>query len=163
MNWDAVSAIGEVFGGLLVLATLLFLAHQIRQSNRLGQAEAQRDWFAKWNDIMRATAETADVATLFRKGLHSYSTLEKSEKAVFSGYLISMLDHADVLRRLNEQKLVADDMTQPVIKVKPSNSKAKSKELAEREAAIDQEMDAIAATIDYKDPADQQPKPSSRC
>jgi hypothetical protein len=36
MNWDAIGAIGEILGALVVLLTLIYLATQVRQSNRIG-------------------------------------------------------------------------------------------------------------------------------
>jgi hypothetical protein len=109
--------LGAFVGAIAVFGSLVFLGGQIRQSNRLGQAEAERDWFMKWHDIMRSTAADTQSAALFNKGLHEYEALDKAEKAVFSGYLISILDHADVLRRLNAQGLVSDDLAQPVLQV----------------------------------------------
>jgi len=117
MGWEAFGAIGEMVGGLVVLVTLVFLSRQIRQSNKIGKAEAERDWFIKWHDLMKATAADPEIANLFRNGLNNYTDLDKNEKAVFSGYLISLLDHADVLRRLNAEGLVSDDLAQPVINV----------------------------------------------
>ena len=32
MNWDAISAVGEVVGAVAVVATLLFVARDIRQN-----------------------------------------------------------------------------------------------------------------------------------
>jgi len=40
MNWDAVGAIAEVFGATAVLVTLIYFSLQIRQSNRLAEAES---------------------------------------------------------------------------------------------------------------------------
>ena len=34
MNWEAIGAIGEVFGGIAVLATLVYLAVQVRQAKK---------------------------------------------------------------------------------------------------------------------------------
>jgi len=39
MNWEAVGAIGEVFGALVVVGTLLYLALQIRQNSNLAKAD----------------------------------------------------------------------------------------------------------------------------
>ncbi|MEM7013096.1 MAG: DUF1549 and DUF1553 domain-containing protein [Verrucomicrobiota bacterium] len=50
-------------------------------------------------------------------------------------------------------------LTQPVIKVKEPDYDAKMAAFADREAKINAEMDAIAATIEYTDPAQQLPKP----
>jgi hypothetical protein len=34
MNWDAVGAVGEVIGAIAVVATLLFVARDIRQNSK---------------------------------------------------------------------------------------------------------------------------------
>lgn len=34
MNWDAIGASAEILGALIVVFTLLFLAYQLRQSDR---------------------------------------------------------------------------------------------------------------------------------
>ena len=36
MNWDAIGAVGEVFGAAAVLVTPIYLARQIRQFNEQG-------------------------------------------------------------------------------------------------------------------------------
>lgn len=51
-------------------------------------------------------------------------------------------------------------LTQPVMKVKPPDYDEKMKAFSDREAAIRKEMDALAATLDYQDPAKQEPKPT---
>ena len=49
MNWEAVGAIGEVVGALGVIATLLYLAIQIRRST----AQARSDSHIKLNEVSR--------------------------------------------------------------------------------------------------------------
>ena len=44
MNWDAIGAIGEAVGALGVIASLGYLAIQIRAQNRESQVEATSDW-----------------------------------------------------------------------------------------------------------------------
>lgn len=41
MNWDAIGAVGEFVGAITVLATLLYLAQQIRLSNRIAIASSE--------------------------------------------------------------------------------------------------------------------------
>jgi len=43
MNWDAIGAIGEVVGGIAVLATLFYLAFQIRENTRMSRAAMTKD------------------------------------------------------------------------------------------------------------------------
>ena len=42
MNWDAVSAIAELTGSLAVLATLIYLAVQLRQQNDVTRAQIEQ-------------------------------------------------------------------------------------------------------------------------
>ena len=42
MNWDAIGAIGEIVGALAVLATLIYLAIQVRQNSVLQRAQTHQ-------------------------------------------------------------------------------------------------------------------------
>ena len=44
MNWDAIGAVGEIVGALTVLITLIYLAIQIRQSNRIAITASEADF-----------------------------------------------------------------------------------------------------------------------
>ena len=39
MNWDALGAIAELVGAIAVLLTLIYLAVQIRQNNKLAEVQ----------------------------------------------------------------------------------------------------------------------------
>ena len=41
MNWEALSAIAELIGVLLVVISLVYLAIQVRQSNQMALAESE--------------------------------------------------------------------------------------------------------------------------
>jgi len=43
MHWEAIGAIGEVVGAAAVVATLIYLARQVRQSNAVAAAQAFQD------------------------------------------------------------------------------------------------------------------------
>jgi hypothetical protein len=42
MNWDAIGAVGEIVGAIAVLATLIYLAIQIRQSSATQRAQTHQ-------------------------------------------------------------------------------------------------------------------------
>lgn len=72
MNWDALGAIGEVVGAAAVVATLVFLAIQVRhstrsmdESNRLQRTAAidrHTDSMSRWRGTI---AENADIARIW--------------------------------------------------------------------------------------------------
>jgi hypothetical protein len=45
MNWEAIGAIGEIVGAITVVATLFYLAVQIRQSTKVSRADMTKDLF----------------------------------------------------------------------------------------------------------------------
>jgi hypothetical protein len=51
VNWDMISAIGEITGALAVVVSLVYLGRQIAFSNRLAQAEAFRSPISDINNL----------------------------------------------------------------------------------------------------------------
>lgn len=67
MNWEAIGAIGEVFGALAVLVTLFYFAVQIRQSNKLAEAQSQRELMNF--DVFTPLVTNPTLTTEFRAGI----------------------------------------------------------------------------------------------
>ena len=61
MNWDAIGAIAESIGALGVIASLIYLATQIRQNSRSVKAESVRQLLGQSSDLFLATATSAEV------------------------------------------------------------------------------------------------------
>jgi len=51
MNWDAIGAVGEVGGAIAVVATLVYLARQIRHSAEANIASTQFGIQAEFNRV----------------------------------------------------------------------------------------------------------------
>ena len=48
---EAIGILGEFLGGLGVMASLIFLAHQIRTSNRLAVAASERELMGNFSSL----------------------------------------------------------------------------------------------------------------
>jgi hypothetical protein len=48
MNLEMFSFVGDFIGGLAVVCTLVFLAVELRMSNKLARAQAQREMRSVW-------------------------------------------------------------------------------------------------------------------
>lgn len=68
MNWDALGAIGEIFGAAAVLITLLYLAAQVRQANVKASFETTREILAQFNDLNRLYATDSSIRHVLLKG-----------------------------------------------------------------------------------------------
>jgi hypothetical protein len=60
-----VGAVGELLGAVAVVATLLYLARQVRQSNRIARAEAFRAAMLKAADMMEDWCQDPEWLTQF--------------------------------------------------------------------------------------------------
>ena len=83
MNWDAIGAIAELIGGIGVIATLGYLAAQIRNSNRQDNIRAVQDTVKDFVNTYAELTDTRVDAEIFAKGLQNFEALDQADKAVF--------------------------------------------------------------------------------
>ena len=62
MNWDAIGAMGEWAGAVAVVVTLFYLAMQVRQSNVVALAEAERDFWTTWHGVVNRVGVDLEAA-----------------------------------------------------------------------------------------------------
>lgn len=90
MNWEAIGAVGEVLGAIGVIATLGYLAVQIRQNTASNRQFAARASVDTLNRLSLMTVEHPDVADLLIRGMADRSKLELGEALRFHNYWISL-------------------------------------------------------------------------
>jgi len=89
MNWDAIGAVGEIVGALAVVATLAYLALQVRASTRESEANAYAVTADHTATIRGQFMEHADVWARGNAG----AELSPSERIVFDELVLSRADH----------------------------------------------------------------------
>ena len=98
MNWDAISAIGELIGGFAVIVSILYLAVQVRISAKSNAAQSQRDTMDVFTFFAPLLEE--ENRAVFRKGLSNLNELTNDEKMHFHAMLHPLVSqyqaiHAD--------------------------------------------------------------------
>ena len=91
MNWDAIGAIGEILGALAVVATLFYLAIQIRHSARLSQSQIHTELLALGHEAHNWKRDPAFAELLIRAD-SNYAELSPAEKEQFSTYVFQLLN-----------------------------------------------------------------------
>ena len=94
MNWESAAAIAQIISALGVIASLAYLAVQIRQNTAASRGAAYHQAVtgnqAHWGPI----ALDADTSEIVRRGLLDLSCLNEAERFrfswIFGGYLTSM-------------------------------------------------------------------------
>lgn len=110
MNWDAISAIGEILGAIAVVATLLFVAREVRQNNRALAVSVLRDTTAQWNHWSDMMATSPDLAEIVARGNIDFHSLGVAEGLRYGAYVQSFVDNVESYRALVLEHQIQKDM-----------------------------------------------------
>ncbi len=84
MNWEAVTAITEVVGVTAVLATLTYLAIQIKQNTAAVATSTYESVMTGFNDINVVVASNPDLASLLDRGSQHPKSLSPEDVVRFN-------------------------------------------------------------------------------
>lgn len=91
MNWGALGAVAEFIGAIGVIASLLYLAGQIRHSRRVAQEDAARSVLSKMNAFLDGISREHGLADVWVRGSADLSSLKDQAEAVqFSTFMLSI-------------------------------------------------------------------------
>jgi hypothetical protein len=65
MNWEAIGAIGEIIGAATVVATLFYLAIQIRQNTKVSRADMTKDLYLASRSALLDLSGNKELATIW--------------------------------------------------------------------------------------------------
>jgi hypothetical protein len=92
VNWDAVGAIAEILGGLTVVATVIYLAMQIRQIKDQTDRSTLHHVIDGVKDFTSSIAESDELASIIVRERASYSSLPDVERLRFESSYLSLLN-----------------------------------------------------------------------
>ena len=78
MNWEAIGVIGEICGALAVVASLFYLATQMRQNNRLLVLESRKYATASIFDVVDMVLQDQTIIDLMLKPRNELNDSEKA-------------------------------------------------------------------------------------
>jgi hypothetical protein len=97
MNWEAISAIGEIVGALGVIISLIYVAMQIRHNTRAMRAQSAREAVAAMRDFNKSMVEDPAIARIFRLGAEDLSSLNEDERGRFGHIMFNFYKTAEEL------------------------------------------------------------------
>jgi hypothetical protein len=84
VNWDAISAIGEVVGTTAVILTLIFMALQIRRSTLESKMTAARELAIELHNAMAACSADPVTTEVYLVGVRDPSNLNYRDRYKFN-------------------------------------------------------------------------------
>ena len=83
MNWEAIGAIAELLGSLVVVLTLIFLAVQLRANSVMIKNATLQNSSNAISEWARQLAENPDLYRIYRTGLVDDSALSNEDRGRF--------------------------------------------------------------------------------
>ena len=90
MDWDAIGALAELVGAIGVIASLVYLASQIRQNTNAMRGTAHESSVARNTSWTIAIGSSAQVAALLTKGHSDFHSLSAEERYQYTHMLTAM-------------------------------------------------------------------------
>ena len=100
MNWDAIGAIAELLGAIGVIASLIYLATQIRQSReqmsqntRAIRASSYQQYVQSLGEVMHRGVDSPEMWQTVRTGMNEFAGLNEEDAFRFT-YWMTGVAHA---------------------------------------------------------------------
>jgi len=108
VNWEAVGTIAEIVGAVGVIASLLYLAVQIRQSTKVARAETTKDLYLASRDAILQIASNDALAKIWT----DIRNFESEEIARRYAFYQSFFRLYELQYHLAEQDLLDSDIAE---------------------------------------------------
>ena len=106
MTWEAAGAIGEVVGGAAVVATLVYLAAQIRQNTRSVRSAIFHNVTKSFNEQVTELFRDPELARIYDTGLIDYDSLSQADRLRFQMFVQVQFRNYENLYFQHRQRLL---------------------------------------------------------
>jgi len=86
MNWEMLTAIGQLAAVFVGIPSLIYLAVQIRAQTRERRQSAVNALTVQWGDLTKALHDSAEFSAIYLRGVQSFSDLDPVSKLRFSAF-----------------------------------------------------------------------------
>ena len=88
LDWDMISAVGQMLGAVGVIISLVYLAAQIRNQNKESRRAAMNVLTTHWSDLNRTLVEDPEMPRIWLRALHKFEDLDGESKIRFGGLVV---------------------------------------------------------------------------
>jgi hypothetical protein len=109
MNWDAIGAGGEILGAIAVLATLIYLASQIKQANRFESAKHLDVHMDRIREFTMEIGRDPETSRIWYSGLAGDELTRDEQRQFVSLAMVRILIQRDAWLRAGILENVVED------------------------------------------------------
>jgi len=79
VNWEAISAIGQIVGAIALVISLIYVASEVRRNTRATHLAAIRSMHDAFNRWIQQIAEHPHLTEVYNRGIHDFESLEGTD------------------------------------------------------------------------------------
>lgn len=107
-NLDLWSFLFNVVGSITIIISLIYLAKQIKLTNKIAAGESERELFDSFNEIVYNYSSLEDVE-LLQRAFADYNSLSHAEKGRFNMiYMIPHINNFEAFYQMHKLNMMAD-------------------------------------------------------
>lgn len=91
VNWEAVGAIAELLGAIGVIATLIYLASQIRQNTKALYRNEMNVAMEQWSSFRILMLSNPTFGDVFSRGIQDLASLSREERLIHDNLLTELM------------------------------------------------------------------------
>lgn len=114
MNWQAIASVSDVIAAMVVIASLVYLAIQIKQSNRHAEGAAEAAWLQGLNSIWDSWVDGELTMNALRRGFGGFERLSKNEQAIFHMRVGALVNHWILAKQLHRKALLSSELVEQI-------------------------------------------------
>jgi len=111
MNWDAIGAVGDLLSGIVVIATLIYLGRQLRDSARQQRMDSQRAISEEFNRINEIWLSLENTGMLVR-AWSDWDDATAQEQHLAGVFFMKVMNHLQTIFLMWEKGTVDDSVYQ---------------------------------------------------
>ena len=89
MNWEAISAVGQIVGAVAVVISVIYLALQVRSNARQTRLASMRSMSDAFNVFLQGLAGNPQMGELWYRGVTDYESIQGGDLPRFN----ALIDH----------------------------------------------------------------------
>src|SRR5437764_6755357 len=89
MNWEAISALGQIVGAIAVVISVIYLALQVRSNARQTRLASMRSMSDAFNGFLQGLAGNPQMGDLWYRGVTDYESIQGGDLPRFN----ALIDH----------------------------------------------------------------------
>src|SRR5215831_6923628 len=106
VNWEAISAIGQIVGAFAVVISLIYLATEVRSSGCATRDASEPSMSERFSRIIQQLSSRPEIRELYYRGIHDYESLEGADLVGFGVLLLEIFrSNEELYYQLLEGKL----------------------------------------------------------